>query len=182
MGYNFKNASGNFRFNIFAWPCALTLAKNFDWKPMGTVLRDFTVRVPDGLDISNEQYIRETVKEWDGDYCVNELQLVLEEDALRAISLMDRMLETVGVDVRTGKVDPGVFHGRPSSDQAILTKSIEVFNSLTGTERKAVDEKILIDEIIAKLKISEDEAKRAIKLMYDSGTIFEVKKGSWRRL
>ncbi len=107
---------------------------------------------------------------------------VLEEDALRAISLMDRMLETVGVDVRTGKVDPGVFHGRPSSDQAILTKSIEVFNSLTGTERKAVDEKILIDEIIAKLKISEDEAKRAIKLMYDSGTIFEVKKGSWRRL
>ena len=55
-------------------------------------------------------------------------------------------------------------------------------NSLTGTERKAVDEKILIDEIIAKLKISEDEAKRAIKFMYDSGTIFEVKKGSWRRL
>ena len=62
MGYNFENASGNFRFNIFAWPCALTLAKNFNWKPMGTVLRDFTVRVPDELDISNEEYIRK--KTW----------------------------------------------------------------------------------------------------------------------
>ena len=90
MGFYFKNASGKeFRLNYFAWPCALTLAKDFDWKPMGTVLRDFTVRVPDGLDISNEQYIRETVERWDGRYCANEWQLVEEEDALNlAFALM----------------------------------------------------------------------------------------------
>ena len=90
MGYDFKNASRQeFRFNIFAWPCALTLAKNFDWKPIGTVLRDFTVRVPDELDISNEEYIRKTVERWDGEYCANEWQLVEEEDALNlAFALM----------------------------------------------------------------------------------------------
>jgi hypothetical protein len=95
MGYNFENASGNFRFNIFAWPCALTLAKNFNWKPMGTVLRDFTVRVPDELDISNEEYIRKTVERWDGDYCVNEWQLVLEEDALNLGKALKKAVKVI---------------------------------------------------------------------------------------
>jgi hypothetical protein len=96
MGYDFKNASRQeFRFNIFAWPCALTLAKNFDWKPMGTVLRDFTVRVPDELDISNEEYIRKTVERWDGEYCANEWQLVLEQDALNLGRALKKAVEVI---------------------------------------------------------------------------------------
>ena len=40
-------------------------------------------------DISNEQYIRETIERWDGRYCANEWQLVEEEDALNlAFALM----------------------------------------------------------------------------------------------
>ena len=90
MGYDFKNINGEaFRFNIGAWSRVLELAHYFGWQPMGTTLRDFTVRVPDGLDISNEQYIRETVERWDGEYCANEWQLVEEEDALNlAFALM----------------------------------------------------------------------------------------------
>ena len=90
MGYDFKNLNGEaFRFNIGAWSRVLELAHYFGWQPMGTTLRGSTVRVPDGIDISNEQYIRETVKEWDGRYCANEWQLVEEEDALNlAFALM----------------------------------------------------------------------------------------------
>jgi hypothetical protein len=90
MGYDFKNLNGEaFRFNIGAWSRVLELAHYFGWQPMGTTLRGSTVRVPDGLDISNEQYIRETVERWDGRYCANEWQLVEEEDALNlAFALM----------------------------------------------------------------------------------------------
>ena len=90
MGYDFKNINGEaFRFNIGAWSRVLELAHYFGWQPMGTTLRDFTVRVPDGLDISTEQYIRETIERWDGEYCANEWQLVEEEDALNlAFALM----------------------------------------------------------------------------------------------
>ena len=96
MGYDFKNLNGEaFRFNIGAWSRVLELAHYFGWQPMGTTLRDFTVRVPDGLDISNEQYIRETVKEWDGDYCVNEWQLVLEEDALNLGKALKKAVKVI---------------------------------------------------------------------------------------
>ena len=90
MGYDFQNLNGEeFRFNVGAWSSVLDLAYYFGWQPMGTTLRGSTVRVPDGLDISNEQYIRETVERWDGRYCANEWQLVEEEDALNlAFALM----------------------------------------------------------------------------------------------
>ena len=39
-----------------------------------------------------------------------------EEDAERAIYLIENMLHDVGVDVNTGKVDPGVLHGKPRSE------------------------------------------------------------------
>ena len=125
MGYNFNNASGNFRFNIFAWLCALTLAKNFDWKPMGTVLRDFTVIVPDGLDISNEQYIRETVKEWDGRYCANEWQLVEEEDALNLAFALMIAVKALPDEDDDSKIVQSIDHWSGKDNKKILKDFIK---------------------------------------------------------
>jgi len=125
MGYNFKNASGNFRFNIFAWPCALTLAKNFNWKPMGTVLRDFTVRVPDGLDISNEQYIRETVERWDGEYCANEWQLVEEEDALNLAFALMIAVKVLPDEDDDSKIVQSIDHWSGKDNKKILKDFIK---------------------------------------------------------
>ena len=41
---------------------------------------------------------------------------VEEEDAERAIFLIQSMLQDAGVDVNTGKVDLGVLQGRPRSE------------------------------------------------------------------
>ena len=41
---------------------------------------------------------------------------VEEEDAERAIFLIQSMLEDAGVDVNTGKVDLGVLQGKPRSE------------------------------------------------------------------
>jgi hypothetical protein len=61
----------------------------FGWKPWGTYLQDFTIRVPDGLDISDEEYIRKTHESWDGRYTDKEGQLVTEGDAFNlAFALM----------------------------------------------------------------------------------------------
>ena len=95
MGYDFKNASGNFRLNYFAWPCALTLAKNFGWEPMGTVLQKEAVRIPDGLDISDDEYVKRTVKSWKGYYDFNEFQLVIKEDALNLGRALKKAVEVI---------------------------------------------------------------------------------------
>ena len=42
------------------------------------------------------------------------------DDAERAIYLVQRMLETAGMDVNTGKVDLGVLHGKPHSEVSKL--------------------------------------------------------------
>ena len=95
MGYDFKNASGNFRLNYFAWPCALTLAKNFGWEPMGTVLQNEAVRIPDGLDISDDEYVKRTVKSWKGYYDYSEFQLVIKEDALNLGRALKKAVEVI---------------------------------------------------------------------------------------
>ena len=41
---------------------------------------------------------------------------VEEEDAERAIFLIQSMLQDAGVDVNTGKVDLGVLQGKPRSE------------------------------------------------------------------
>ena len=64
------------------------------------------------------------------------------EDAERAIYLVQRMLETAGVDVNTGKVDLGVFHGKPHSEVSKLKIFMEVFNAFSGQDRNDVEKTI----------------------------------------
>jgi len=126
MGYDFKNINGEaFRFNIGAWSRVLELAHYFGWQPMGTTLRDFTVRVPDGLDISNEQYIRETVERWDGEYCANEWQLVEEEDALNLAFALMIAVKVLPDEDDDSKIVQSIDHWSGKDNKKILKDFIK---------------------------------------------------------
>ncbi len=102
-------------------------------------------------------------------------------DAERAIYLFNNMLHTVGVDVRTGKVDLGVLHGMPQSERSKLQLFFDVFNALSGTEKNPVEEKALITELVKSGKFTEEEAKTFITKANRNGTIYEVKSGFYKR-
>jgi replicative DNA helicase Mcm len=107
---------------------------------------------------------------------------VIEEDAIHAISLMRRMLETVGVDVRTGRIDLGVLHGKPLSDRTLLETALDVFKSLEGPSKKAVEAKVFIEELVKTEKFSREEAQRIIQSLNRMGQIYEVSPGFFKKL
>jgi len=107
---------------------------------------------------------------------------VTEDDAIRAVSLIKRMYETVGVDVKTGQVDLGVLHGKPLSERNLLELALDIFKNLEGPDKKPVDENRFIEELTATGKMNNDEAKKMLKMMNQSGTIYEVKPGSYRKI
>jgi replicative DNA helicase Mcm len=102
-------------------------------------------------------------------------------DADRAIYLFGNMLHTVGVDVRTGKVDLGVMHGMPQSERSKLQLFFDVFNALSGAEKNPVEEKALITELARSGKFTEEESKTFITKANRNGTIYEVKPGFYKR-
>jgi replicative DNA helicase Mcm len=103
------------------------------------------------------------------------------EDAERAIYLVQRMLETAGVDVNTGKVDLGVLHGKPHSEVSKLKIFIEVFNALSGEDRNDVSEKNFMDELVRTGKFTDDEARTFIKKAMQNGQIYERKAGFYAK-
>ncbi|MEM3437030.1 MAG: minichromosome maintenance protein MCM [Nitrososphaerales archaeon] len=107
---------------------------------------------------------------------------VTEEDAIRAISLMRRMLETVGVDVKTGKIDLGVLHGKPLSERNLLETALDIFKSLEGPQKNPVEGKVFIDELVKTKKFTQEDAQRMLQTLNRSGQIYEVKPGFYRKL
>lgn len=103
------------------------------------------------------------------------------DDAERAIYLVQRMLETAGVDVNTGKVDLGVLHGKPHSEVSKLKLFIEVFNALAGEDKNDVSERNFIDELINTGRFTEDEAKTYLRKAMQNGQIFERKAGFYAK-
>lgn len=106
---------------------------------------------------------------------------VESEDAERAIYLVQRMLETAGVDVNTGKVDFGVIHGKPHSEVSKLKMFMEIFNALSGQDRNDVEEKNFVNELAKTGKFTEDEARTFIKKAMQNGQIYERKSGFYAK-
>ena len=107
---------------------------------------------------------------------------VTEDDAIRAVSLIRRMYETVGVDVKTGQVDLGVLHGKPLSERNLLELALDIFKSLEGPEKKPVEGNRFVEELMGTGKMNNDEAKKMLQTLNRSGAIYEVKPGSYRKL
>jgi len=108
---------------------------------------------------------------------------VTEEDAIRAISLMRRMLESyAGIDAKTGKFDLGVLHGRPLSERNLLEIALDTFKALEGPEKNPVEGKRFVEELVKTKKFGQDEAQRYLQMLNRSGQIYEVKPGFYRKL
>ncbi|MBI3639936.1 MAG: minichromosome maintenance protein MCM [Thaumarchaeota archaeon] len=104
-----------------------------------------------------------------------------QEDAERAIYLIQSMLEDAGVDVNTGKVDLGVLQGKPRSEVTKMQLFMDIFKSLSGDEKKPVDPKILVKELAKSGKFTEDDGYHWIRKMHQAGTIYETKEGHYSR-
>jgi len=107
---------------------------------------------------------------------------VTVDDALHAINLMRKMLETVGVDVKTGRVDLGVLHGRPASERTQLEQAMDIFKQLHGPEKKPVEAKLFVDELVKTGNFSVEEARRVITTLYKLGQIYEVRSGYYSKI
>ena len=104
------------------------------------------------------------------------------EDAERAIFLIQSMLQDAGVDVNTGKVDLGVLQGRPHSEVSKMQLFMDVMKSLEGDEKRPVEEKTFVKELIKTGKFTEEDARKYIKKLQRESAIYESKPGHYNRV
>jgi replicative DNA helicase Mcm len=107
---------------------------------------------------------------------------VEEEDAERAIFLIQSMLEDAGVDVNTGKVDLGVLQGRPRSEVSKMQLFMDVLKGLEGDNKVAVEERTFVKELEKSEKFTEEEARKYIRRMLREASIYESKPGHYNRV
>ena len=88
---------------------------------------------------------------------------VEEEDAERAIFLIQSMLQDAGVDVNTGKVDLGVLQGKPRSEVSKMQLFMDILKSLEGDNKVAVEEKAFVQE----LEKTENSVKKKQEITLD---------------
>jgi replicative DNA helicase Mcm len=107
---------------------------------------------------------------------------VEEEDAERAIFLIQSMLQDAGVDVNTGKVDLGVLQGRPRSEVSKMQLFMDILKSMEGDNKIAVEERAFVKELEKTEKFSEEEARNYIRRMLREASIYESKPGHYNRV
>ncbi len=107
---------------------------------------------------------------------------VEEEDAERAIYLIESMLQDAGVDVNTGKVDLGVLQGRPRSEVSKMQLFMDVLKGLEGDNKAAVEERTFVKELEKTEKFTEEEARNYIRRMLREASIYESKPGHYNRV
>ncbi len=107
---------------------------------------------------------------------------VEEEDAERAIFLIQSMLQDAGVDVNTGKVDLGVLQGRPRSEVSKMQLFMDVLKSMEGDNKIAVEERSFVKELQKTEKFTEEEARNYIRRMLREASIYESKPGHYNRV
>jgi DNA replicative helicase MCM subunit Mcm2 (Cdc46/Mcm family) len=106
---------------------------------------------------------------------------VLEEDALAAIALMNRMVEDILTDATTKKPDFGIPLGKPAGETKNLRAAMEVLKRLEGEEKKPVERRMFKEELV-KAKFSDEDAEKMIRTMFREGMVYESKPGFIRRL
>jgi len=110
---------------------------------------------------------------------------VLEEDALAAIALMNRMVEDVLTDTETKtKADFGILLGQPVGERNKMSTSMEIFRTMEGPEKnKPVELKLFRDELLKSGRFkADDEVDKMIQRLIKEGIIWENKPGFYRRV
>jgi intein/homing endonuclease len=109
---------------------------------------------------------------------------VTEEDALTAVSLMNKMVEDVLTDADTKtKGDFGILLGQPAGERGKLATLMDTLRALEGPERKPIEAKVFRQELMKTNKFAnEDEVDKLIQKITKEGIIFESKPGFFRRV
>ncbi|HZW56109.1 MAG TPA: LAGLIDADG family homing endonuclease [Nitrososphaerales archaeon] len=100
---------------------------------------------------------------------------VTEDDALHAINLVERMLQTVAVDQTTKKVDIGVLYNKPLSEKGLRESALEVFKKLSGESKQPVEDKVFYEEMEKAGKFGREQIEKVFQDMWKSGVIYESK-------
>ena len=109
---------------------------------------------------------------------------VTEDDALTAISLMNKMVEDVLTDQETKtKGDFGILLGQPAGERGKLATLMDTLRTLEGPDRKPIEAKVFKQELMRTSKFAnEDEVDKLIQRAIRDGIIFEPKAGFVRRV
>ena len=107
---------------------------------------------------------------------------VEEEDAERAIFLIQSMLQDAGVDVNTGKVDLVFYKVNPEVKFQKCRLFMDILKSLEGDNKVAVEERAFIQELEKTEKFTEEEARNYIRRMLREASIYESKPGHYNRV
>lgn len=109
---------------------------------------------------------------------------VIEDDALTAISLMNRMVEDVLTDTETKtRADFGVLLGKPTGERNKRVVAMDTFKTLEGTDKRPVERKALKEELMKTGRFNDEDAEKMIQNLIRDGTIYESPKpGFYRRL
>lgn len=109
---------------------------------------------------------------------------IIEEDALTAVSLMNKMVEDVLTDAETKtKGDFGILLGQPAGERGKLATLMDTLRALEGPERKPIEAKVFKQELMKTNKFAnEDEVDKLIQKITKEGIIFESKPGFYRRV
>ena len=109
---------------------------------------------------------------------------VIEEDALTAISLMNKMVEDVLTDTETNtKGDFGILLGKPAGERTKAEMVMNTLRQLEGSDKKPVEAGLLRQELMRTNKFAnEDEVNKLLQKMTKEGITYEPKPGFFRRV
>ena len=106
---------------------------------------------------------------------------VQEDDAQAAISLMEHMFSQVLIDPKTGKkLDFGQIMGAPAREMSIIETIIRVIKILSGDEKKPVEKKAIISEVLKTGKFTEEEVEKKFSQLFKEGKLFEPEPGYFK--
>jgi replicative DNA helicase Mcm len=106
--------------------------------------------------------------------------VVLKQDAERAVNLVRVFLERVGIDMESGKIDIDVLMtGKPKSVRDRTVKILEIIEDLSGDECAKLKE---ILEEASREGIEQKQAERIILELRRNGEIFEKSQNCYRKV
>ncbi|BDB97702.1 minichromosome maintenance protein MCM [Saccharolobus caldissimus] len=107
--------------------------------------------------------------------------LVTREDAERAINIMRIFLESVGVDIESGKIDiDTIMTGKPKSAREKMMKVLEIIDSLTSSSECARLKEIIKEA--QQIGIEKSNVEKLVVDMRKSGIIYEAKPECYKKV
>ncbi|MEM0068584.1 MAG: Minichromosome maintenance protein MCM, partial [Saccharolobus sp.] len=107
--------------------------------------------------------------------------LVTREDAERAINIMRIFLESVGVDIESGKIDiDTIMTGKPKSAREKIMKILEIIDSLTANSECAKIKDIIKEG--QQIGIDKSNIEKFIIDMRKSGIVYEARPECYKKV